>query len=102
MRLEERRRKHTVTRRAVQKTDKRYAEILKLFDEVRSAFIVARHFLSMNEKPDLVSSSIMEGCIKFEKVKKLLASLEGFSADKQFQKNIKTLESEITLLKKFI
>jgi len=102
MRLEERREKRAAVRKRVQKKDGQYAEILKLFDEVRSAFIVARYFLSMNENPDLVSSSIMEGCAKFEKAKKLITSFNGFSSDKQFQRNMKTLETEITLLKRFI
>ena len=101
MSLEKRKKERTRAKKRGSGENGDYNDILKLLDEVRSSFVVARYFLALNQRQDLISSSIETGCEKFEKVKKLIALFHGLSTDDQFQEKIEILEEEIAHLKKF-
>lgn len=77
-----------------------FKELMKLLDEIRSSFVIARYFISLNKESDLIHSSIEDACEKFEKVKNLLVSFNGFMRDEKFMQKIGNLEKEISLLKK--
>lgn len=77
-------------------------EILKILQDVKSSFTVAKYFLALNQRPEMISSYVFEGCRKFEMAKKLLTSTNGLKKDKSFLWRFEDIEKDISCLKKIL
>jgi hypothetical protein len=77
-------------------------EILRILNDVKSSFTIARYFLALNQRPETVSAYVANGCEKFEVAKKLLESVNGLKQVKGFIGRFEVIEEDISCLKKIL
>lgn len=77
-------------------------EILRLLNDVKSSFTIARYFLALNQRPEMISAYVINGCEKFEVAKKLLECSNGLKEIKSFVARFEVIEEDISCLKKIL
>lgn len=77
-------------------------EILRLLNDVKSAFTIARYFLALNQRPEIISAYVINGCEKFGVAKKLLECSNGLKEMKSFVARFDVIEEDISCLKKIL
>ncbi len=77
-------------------------EILRILNDVKSSFTIARYFLALNQRPEIVSAYVVNGCEKFEVAKKLLEASNGLKYVKGFIGRFEIIEEDIACLKRIL
>lgn len=77
-------------------------EILRILNDIKSSFTIAKYFLALNQRPEMIASFVSEGCENFEMAKKLLASSNGLKEDRNFLWKFEEIERDISCLKRIV
>ncbi len=77
-------------------------EILRILNSVKSSFTIARYFLALNQRPEIVSAYVANGCEKFEVAKKLLETVDDLKQVKSFIGRFEVIEEDISCLKRIL
>ncbi len=77
-------------------------KILRILNDVKSLFTLAKYLIALNQRPEIVSSYVFTGCSKFEIAKKILASSNGLKKNKKFLWRFEEIEKDISYLERIV